>query len=250
MRHFSLWYLEVKVHGLITLKSLEVPSNTCPTSLRSTRAIKSFYSTNPSEAEILDQGRITLYKASFFIFLYITAHSRRMTGSDFSFDLLKPFLYSKINKQLKRPFTMNKSSLELTLNAAAEIPHWSRGKPLPLSSAFSSSQAHTHGRSNSVNHHYFALSEFSHLLPNSHFFLSARSRAQNHANLLSGSKPVSQSTSTSWPRGSLAVLTKSLYFRPPENSSAKVNEDSQRISRYDSKFETNPNYLIISNFLC
>lgn len=88
------------------------------------RAIKSFYGTNPSEAEILDQGRITLYKASFFIFLYITAHSRRMTGSDFSFDLLKPFLYSfKINKQLKRPFTVSKSSLELTLNAAAEIPH-------------------------------------------------------------------------------------------------------------------------------
>lgn len=43
MRHFSLWYLEVKVHGLIMLKSPEVPSNTCPTSLRERRMIKSLY---------------------------------------------------------------------------------------------------------------------------------------------------------------------------------------------------------------
>lgn len=43
MRHFSLWYLEVKAHGLIMLKSPEVPSNTCPTSLRERRMIKSLY---------------------------------------------------------------------------------------------------------------------------------------------------------------------------------------------------------------
>jgi len=77
MRHFSLWYLEVKVHGLIMLKSLEAPSNTSPTSLRYRRVIKSLCSTNPSEAGKLDQGRITPYKPLFLIFLYVTDHSSR-----------------------------------------------------------------------------------------------------------------------------------------------------------------------------
>lgn len=55
--------------------------------------------------------------------------------------------------------------------------------------------------------------EFSHLLPNSHFFLSARSRAQNCSNLLWWSKLPSQSTSTSWSHGSVEVLSKFLVFQ-------------------------------------
>lgn len=58
---------------------------------------------NASEAGKLDQGRITLYKASFLIFLCVTDHSSRMpVSTDFLFDLLRPSLYTFLNKELKK----------------------------------------------------------------------------------------------------------------------------------------------------
>lgn len=70
-----MWYLQVKVHGLIMLKSSEVPSNTCPTSLRERGMIKLLYNIEFSEAEKLDQGRTALYKALFLLFLHASDHS-------------------------------------------------------------------------------------------------------------------------------------------------------------------------------
>lgn len=83
MRHFSLWYLEVKVHGLIMLKSPEVPSNTCPTSLRERGMIRLLYNIEFFRSRKTGSGKnhFILYKALFLLFLHVSDHSSRMSST-------------------------------------------------------------------------------------------------------------------------------------------------------------------------
>lgn len=78
---------------------------------------------------------------------------------------------------------------------------------------------------------YLMSCEFTHLFTKQTVLPSVRLRAQDHSKSPSPPDHIDY----------LESCPNLLYFKPPESISSKVTKDSQRISGYDSKFESNPN---------
>lgn len=112
MRHFSLWYLEVKVHGLIMLKSPEVPSNTCPTSLREKGMIQLLYNIEFFRSGKTGSGKNHfMWSITYFISACFQSQQQDVIHNRFLFDLLRPSLYTfRIHENFKRQlFTFSMS---------------------------------------------------------------------------------------------------------------------------------------------